>query len=155
MIKNIDFWPRLKAQDYKFTEQDIVISITDPKQVLPNIAQPADLLRLAFFDIDDSLSEPRFADFKFNDDHAQSIIDYLETHHKKNEDLNLIVHCEAGVSRSAAVALFAHNYTKAHFSNLSKTSHANSYIVGVLSNKSGIDVYIPDPVISKGGIILF
>lgn len=155
MIESIDFWPRLQAQDYHFTDNDLVISITDPKQDLPNIRHPAKILRLAFYDIEDNITEPRFANFRFNETHATDIINYLELHHKEDKKYNLIVHCEAGVSRSAAVALFAHNYTKAHFSNLSKTSHANSYIVGVLSNKSGIDVYIPDPVMSKGGILLF
>jgi predicted protein tyrosine phosphatase len=36
--------------------------------------------------------------------HARQIVEFLKSHHGSGEDLNLIVHCYAGVSRSVMVA---------------------------------------------------
>ncbi len=36
--------------------------------------------------------------------HARQIVEFIKKHHVANEDLNLVVHCYAGVSRSVMVA---------------------------------------------------
>lgn len=155
MIKSIDFWPRLVAEKYHFSEKDIVISITDPGQKLANINQPFDVLRLAFYDLPDPIGDIRYDSGLFTENHAKEIIQFLKQYHDVEEDMRLIVHCEAGVCRSASVALFAHYYTKAHFPNFSTTYAGNILVAGILSNISGLDVVIPEPKISKGGILLF
>jgi hypothetical protein len=38
---------------------------------------------------------------------ARKIVSYIKRYHKDERDLTLVVHCEAGVSRSGAVGLFA------------------------------------------------
>lgn len=155
MIKSIDFWPRLKAENFKFSEGHVVISISDPGQRPPAIYNPLNTLRLEFYDVKDDIESLKFANGMFKEDHANAIIKLLDQYKDSPEEVDLVVHCEAGICRSAAVALFAHYYTKAPFKTLSKTSHANEYIVGLLSNIGGVDAIIPEPVISKGGILLF
>lgn len=43
----------------------------------------------------------------FSDEQANDIVNFLEKYHKSAEKVDLIVHCFAGISRSAAIALFA------------------------------------------------
>lgn len=63
-----------------------------------------DILRLEFHD-----SEPSATDLYrvyFNEAHAVEVIKFLEKH-ANTEVKNVIVHCDAGVSRSAAISKFA------------------------------------------------
>lgn len=154
MIKSIQYWPRIAAEIYRFSSDDIVISITDPKQKLPSINHPGDILRLAFYDLPEAIGDSRYDSGLFTENHAKDIISFLDKHQQSNEEKHLIVHCEAGVCRSASVALFAHYYTKAQFDNIATTYAGNILVANILSNVSGIDVVIPEPIISKGGILL-
>jgi predicted protein tyrosine phosphatase len=43
----------------------------------------------------------------FNPEQAQAIIDFLRAEQANLAPAHLLVHCEAGISRSAAVAVFA------------------------------------------------
>ena len=155
MIKSIEYWPRIAAEIYRFDDEDIVISITDPNQKLPTLNTPNDILRLAFYDLPEEIGDPRYDSGLFTESHAKEIISFLDKHHNLPEEKHLIVHCEAGVCRSASVALFAHYYTKAQFDNIATTYAGNILVAGILSNVSGVDVIIPDPIVSKGGILLF
>lgn len=75
----------------------------------------SDLLQLRFDDLDGEIFEKIIAKYKargddidrekfiwFNDEHAESIIEFAERH--KNDQGKIIVHCHAGVSRSSGVA---------------------------------------------------
>lgn len=77
----------------------------------------SDLLQLRFDDLDGEIFEKIIAKYKargddidrekfiwFNDSHAESIIEFAERH--KNDQGNVIVHCHAGISRSAACGCF-------------------------------------------------
>lgn len=66
-----------------------------------------DVLKLSFLDIDyQHMLQPgvldQYKDQIFTDEQAKQIIDFAEKH--KGE--NMVVHCEAGMSRSQAVGLF-------------------------------------------------
>jgi predicted protein tyrosine phosphatase len=77
----------------------VVISITDPDKPLARIrSQPKDILRLQFYDVD----EPHDAYYPIDVSDAKRIVAFVG----KWWDLAdyLIVHCEAGISRSAGVA---------------------------------------------------
>lgn len=37
---------------------------------------------------------------------ANRIVEFFETHHKQDQEYNLIIHCKSGVGRSAAIAQF-------------------------------------------------
>jgi hypothetical protein len=83
-----------------------VISIGEKGEDLPFFAvDPIDLLRLEFDDVDQDLG-PEYTMFDWT--HARKILQF--EHRYKDHDI--IVHCAAGVSRSAAVAMFLSNHTK-------------------------------------------
>lgn len=155
MIKTIDFWSRVKAEHYKFNSNDIVISITDPGQILAKINNMNELLRVQFFDITDENKLSKFGYGIFKTEHAEKILNFINKKHTENVDYNLIVHCEAGISRSAAIALFSSVVTEAEFKTKAKTAHANVFIVSVLSQLTEKDIIIPEPKATASGIILF
>lgn len=57
----------------------------------------------------------------FNEDFAKQIIDFINKTHEYNKEL--IIHCTAGVSRSAAVGIFANEYI-----NKFKTDNESDFI---------------------------
>jgi predicted protein tyrosine phosphatase len=96
-----------RIQRNKPDNQLIVISITDPK------SKPVDLplfnfeiLRLSFHDLDQTY--PGHAIILFDTDMAHQIKSFVEERMDETlrawDGLIIVVHCEAGISRSAAVA---------------------------------------------------
>jgi len=92
-----------------------IISITDPDSDLPSFAPNENrlgILSLRFYDLDDisDQMEPKdaveylaqFGDGLFKDDQAAQIVEFVEG--MKGKVKGILVHCHAGVSRSAAVA---------------------------------------------------
>jgi rhodanese-related sulfurtransferase len=110
MITKIDFIPQRIAERLKPLPNWALISITDPDDDGCIGGGPATLkrgwkylLRLRFGDVDDTSNS-----YAFHDGHAQSIVDFLT---KLPDTVDtLIVHCHAGISRSAAVAKFAADF---------------------------------------------
>jgi len=80
---------------------DAVISITDPEydNVVLNIDEEK-VLRLCFHDVDDKYAGNLPYIVKFNTDMAKQVSSFLESHNIQH----LVVHCEAGISRSAGMA---------------------------------------------------
>lgn len=97
---------RLTIETRNLLYPRIVISITDPSSPEANIKDMkniVDVLRLQFHDFD----RPVSGYIQFDDTHANQIVDFI----KKHKDFpDLIVHCEAGISRSAAVAAAISKY---------------------------------------------
>jgi predicted protein tyrosine phosphatase len=92
-----------------------IISITDPDSDLPTFAPNENrlgILSLQFYDLDDISDQmapkdakeylTQFGDGLFKDDQAGEIADFVEG--IKDRIKGILVHCEAGQSRSAAVA---------------------------------------------------
>lgn len=86
----------------------VVLSITDLK------AEPAelreghrDVLRLAFDDVLEATQWDGIDRLPITPEQAGRIVEWLERWHADPMQLRLITHCEAGISRSAAVARFA------------------------------------------------
>jgi len=95
----------------------VIMSITDPDLELPAFAPNENrlgILSLQFYDLDDisDQMEPKdaveylaqFGDGLFKDDQAAEIVEFVEG--IKDRIKGMLIHCEAGVSRSAAVAAF-------------------------------------------------
>lgn len=89
-----------------FADHVWVVSIRnsgEPSLLFPRGA-PTNLLFLAFDDIE--TEEKGYA--RFTEDQARAIVDFiLAAHEKVDTAVTLVTHCEAGMSRSAAVAEFA------------------------------------------------
>jgi len=89
----------------KFTsdENHIVISISDPNsEKVKIVSKPLDILSLEFYDLDKDTGVFPYSQFMFTDTHANKILDFVSIY-AVDVDL-IVVHCEAGISRSAGVA---------------------------------------------------
>jgi len=121
MYKLTTFISKKVAQDYHESscrDQRVLISLTTPGDAndrpYSSYCKPAilhedtwkDILRLEFHDKDPGYMDPDEPNgYKlFNDDDAVKILKFLKLHQDNTYDA--IVHCEAGISRSAAVSKF-------------------------------------------------
>jgi len=122
MYEHTTFISKKQAQDYHEPykrDQRIIISLTTPgdpdndrpystycKPAVLDVYTWKDILRLEFHDKDPGNLKPGETDgYKlFNDDDAIKILKFLKLHQADTADA--IVHCEAGISRSAAVSKF-------------------------------------------------
>lgn len=99
-MSSVAFYPRAVAQRLVPDDQGVIISIHDagqtPADLHPNWN---DVLRLSFHDID--VAKDGFD--LFDASMAQAVMDFATKHADKP---SITVHCNMGVSRSAAVALF-------------------------------------------------
>ncbi len=102
----IDVWVYSRAAIERVAPHDvphIVISITSaPEDVARIPASPmlVGILRLSFADVESAGDDPRLV--VFSEEHARSIHDFVVAHQGEIE--RILVHCDAGVSRSPAVA---------------------------------------------------
>lgn len=99
-MPSVAFYPRAVAQRLVPDDQGVIISIHDAGQ-MPADLHPDwnDVLRLSFHDID--VAEDGFE--LFDASMAQEVMDFATRHADKP---CITVHCNMGVSRSAAIALF-------------------------------------------------
>jgi len=81
----------------------IAISITDPKtEKAKTKAQYLDILRLEFFDLDKDTGIFPYSKFTFSWGQAEEVLNFVNKH-RGNVDV-LVIHCEAGQSRSVGMA---------------------------------------------------
>ena len=101
MIYQIMSRNEAKSESYKLSARTLFISITDPDKdpvvfcKAPHSAVIA-VCRISFDDVD---QKKKPEDILMSDEDAQKIKKYVERYKDKVEQI--IVHCEAGVSRSA------------------------------------------------------
>lgn len=136
-ISQIFYTSRASAESLAATPHMAVISITDPGTP-PAKLDPRfkDVLRLSFFDAepaDEYLPSPITGMF----DHvmARQIGDFVQKLHATPGNISLMVHCEYGVSRSAAVALFVAAYTDAPLAAREFSYAANAWVVDRLARQ--------------------
>jgi predicted protein tyrosine phosphatase len=91
---------REDAERYEPREREICISIADPDAEPARVSRRfAAVLRLHFTDIIEQ-GEP--SDILFSEEHAQAIREFVDAW---PDATRIVVHCQAGVSRSPGVAL--------------------------------------------------
>lgn len=109
-----------EARKYKPTGKSLMISIQDyEKKYLPfkertnHITRRLyqDIMFLYFDDINnEDIRNGMSSATAFTDEDALHIIRFLERHYAQNDFDEIIIHCEAGISRSHAIALFIAMY---------------------------------------------
>lgn len=115
-IRQVNFVSREHAESLTGNPGMAVISITDPGTPDANLcAEFKDVLRLSFYDAqpaDEYLPAPMPGMF----DHlmARQIGNFVQELRSDPNDISVMVHCEYGVSRSAAVALLSRPMPKPH-----------------------------------------
>ena len=100
MANEIVVLGRIDAEAFEYSYPWACISIASTPDDFPNISKDnrTGLLQLAFADI----VHPTEGFILFHDDQAHDILDFVT--HKWDSIDTLMVHCHAGISRSAAVA---------------------------------------------------
>ena len=109
-----------EARKYKPTGKSLMISIQDyEKKYLPfkertnHITRRLyqDIMFLYFDDINnEDIRNGMSSATAFTDEDALHIIRFLERHYAQNDFDEIIIHCEAGISRSHVIALFIAMY---------------------------------------------
>ncbi len=106
-IQSLEFLSVDEAQAFVPKLQAVAISILTPGRAPAQLhCDIEDVLRLYFHDGVPHGTEPRKVDL-LSTEQAQAIIDFLRHHHAQPLPRHLLIHCEAGISRSAAVAVFS------------------------------------------------
>lgn len=107
MIESIVYLSLDGALEFKPQVQTIAISILSPGRAQATLhPEIAPVLRLYFEDTTGKEGTPPASGI-FNSDQARETIEFIRHHRDKPEPCHLLVHCEAGISRSAAIAVFA------------------------------------------------
>lgn len=157
MIESVDFWPRHQAEAARFSARQAVISVTDPGQAPAMLAGAVDVLRLSFYDLPAPVAGDArvYPENLFGEKHAQALRQFVDHLHGLAEQRMLVVHCEAGVSRSAAVALCVAALTGCAFPNRARAAYANTHVVQVCAEAWDLTITPPAPVATESGILLF
>lgn len=150
-IREVVFVSRQVAETLLFYPDTAAISITDPGKRLATLpAWFRHVLRLSFYDAipgDDFMPAPLPGCFDYR--MAKQVVAFLDELQQLPDDLRLIVHCEQGLSRSAAVALFSAAYAGAALPNRENAGRANTWVLDQLTTvKPDVDVDIP-PIINR------
>ncbi|HSG22227.1 MAG TPA: hypothetical protein VLA64_04645 [Azonexus sp.] len=148
-IRHVNFVSREHAESLAGNPSTAVISITDPGQPDANLcAQFKDVLRLSFYDAepaDEYLPAPMPG--MFDQLMARQIGNFVHELRNDPDDISVMVHCEYGISRSAAVALFVEAYAEAPLAAREFAYDANQWVLDRLLNQYP-DLQIEIPPVS-------
>jgi len=149
-ISQVQYTSRKLAEQLRGSPYMAVISITDPTTPEAKL-DPLfrHVLRLAFFDAVPADEYMPTIPGLFDRDMAMQISAFIGELHAAPFEITLMVHCEYGVSRSAAVALFAEALTGAPLDAREFTYEANQWVIDQLQQRHpGLDVDVPSPLVS-------
>ena len=120
-FKTIMYLSRLAFIKMKPRKDVAVVSISEPEQIVNNLEGWGAVLELKFCDLESMVCGLPI----FTTRDALKTIEFLE---EANIDCcNLLVHCEAGVSRSGAVAYFAAEQSElSHVQSMGKLEEVGS-----------------------------
>ncbi len=134
-INQVYFASRQLAESLAGNPYMAVISITDPSTPEAKLDHLFHhVLRLSFYDAapaDEYLPAP--VPGLFDRLMARRIVDFVRDLHAAPFEISVMVHCEYGVSRSAAVALFVEAYTGAPLTAREFACEANQWVLDRLS----------------------
>lgn len=147
-IREISFISRERAESLPGSSGMAIISITDPGTPPANLAPTfRKVLRLSFLDAipaDDYIPMP-FPGL-FESGMARQICEFIDALQADPDPLHCVVHCEFGISRSAAVALFIEAYTQAPLNAKEFACNANEWVASSLAReRPPLLIEIPQP----------
>lgn len=146
-INHVFYTSRKLAESLEGNPYMAVISITDPTTPEARL-DPLfkHVLRLSFFDaVPADEFQPPLPGL-FSRAMATQISDFVREIQEAPFALSVMVHCEYGVSRSAAVALFVEAYTGAPLAAREFTYEANPWVVDtLLAQHPQLNIDIPRP----------
>lgn len=135
MIISVDYVSRNSAISLESSGNIAVISIKGPLDVPPQLAAFGRLLQLEFQDV----RSPEDV-WAFNNKHAEKIMDFVASLHAEANEYHCIVHCKAGISRSAAIALYVATATGCPFPRREQAGGANPLVLRILCELSGLTI---------------
>jgi len=139
-IQSVDFISRIKAEALAGDTGVALISISEPDVEPARLAEFPEILRLVFHDVDDRVPDQWVL---FDEDHARAVIDFVHRLQQAPEAYQVLVHCRAGISRSAATALYVMEATGCAFPRRPFAGLANKLMLEVLSRLSGLPLRRP------------
>lgn len=107
VISTVEYLSAKEATAFTPALPTVAISIRSPERPEVSLSHDlVDVLRLQFHDVlPGDFSRPEA--MVFSKGHAQDIVKFISKHRRSDKQVHLLVHCESGISRSAAVAVFA------------------------------------------------
>jgi len=123
----------VEAKKIKYlSTQAALISINIPEEPLHELQidrKSSHVLTVSFYDITGKMTVAGDTIMPMDGETAKNIVEFIHNYSKKN----FIVHCAAGISRSAAVCMFIHLiYGHKLKENFWQLSHPNPYVLGKL-----------------------
>ena len=132
-IKRVYFASRQLAESLDGRSDIAIISITDPGSPDARLSDNFhSILRLQFFDAvpaDEYLPAPHGL---FNRQMAREVSDFIQSLGAGEQPVGVLVHCEYGISRSAAVALFVEAWSGAPLEAREFACEANEWVIARL-----------------------
>lgn len=153
MITALDYIGLDAFEQVRPAQDMVAISIGSPAQVPPaNLVAFKDALRLEFLDCDQADIEKHGipAEFLFQLEQLQQVIAFVQRHHHSREPTRLIVHCQLGSSRSAAIALVAHHYVDCEFPRRADAHFANAHVLALFAHSAGSSLAVTKPMAIEG-----
>ena len=142
MILSVDFIAQLEAEVLPGAplQSDVaMISIATPGERPPRLPHFLEHLCLEFHDVEND-QEPWIA---FSDEHATAVLEFIARIHTQEKEWRCIIHCKAGISRSAAVALYVAKATGCNMPRRQEAGEANLLVLRVLADASGLRLARP------------
>lgn len=142
MIRSVDFCSQKAAEALPGLPKQpglAVISIATPGALEPRLASFDHVLMLEFHDVEDD-AEPWVV---FDASHAKAVVGFVDQLHGIGQPVDVIVHCKAGISRSAAIALFVESVSGCVFARRKFAGFANRLVIRELEALTGKTVSVP------------
>lgn len=140
-IRSVDFVSRKACEALERRDDLLVISVTEPGMYRAKLALPEDrILRLEFHDVEGTPDEDD-PWIRLEFEQASAIVAFVRRYQAAEDAFDLVTHCKAGISRSAAIALWVHAATGADMPRRPMAGFANKHVVAALEQASGVQVH--------------
>lgn len=149
MIEAVDFISKETFQTLRPAESGwAALSLGNPAEMPPdNLHHFAAALRLEFMDLTlDTLERYGMPpEVLCQPEQMAEVVRFIQALHASPAPIRLVVHCHMGLSRSAALALMAHEMTGCAFPRKADAHYANRHLVSLATAHLGAPL-TPPPI---------